>query len=245
MHWTASTRPSSSSGMSRCLPTRRTSLRATRQLSSFKPSQALRSALTGGSMNIFKCGSEILNVFRDDGSATPHYEQVGSDGSLAPISMAAGGEHITVQVQGAQSGGIATIELFTVHRTNALGTGTDNKCHVQAQALLANWRRRPGTGAWRQARLRRSVRAVRTTSPSSCPRRCGSGSYGAPALISGIGLELAARFIANSSFPARVRDRGKKQAGSYGVLAFLRIDKKSLIWVMRGLHLTEYAPLVT
>jgi hypothetical protein len=50
--------------------------------------------------------------------------------------MAAGGEHITVQVQGAQSGGIATKELFTVHRTNALGTGTDNKCHVQA--LLAN-----------------------------------------------------------------------------------------------------------
>jgi hypothetical protein len=133
MHWTASTRPSSSSGMSRCLPTRRTSLRATRQLSSFKLSQGLRSALTGGSLNIFKCGSEILNVFRDE--------------------------------------------------------------------------RRPGTGAWRQARLRRSVRAVRTTSPSSCPRRCGSGSYGAPALISGIGLELAARFIANSSFPARVRGR--------------------------------------
>ena len=37
------------------------------------------------------------------------------------------GERITFQVQGTY---VATIEVFSVHRTS------DNKCHVQAQALV-------------------------------------------------------------------------------------------------------------
>ena len=80
--------------------------------------------------------AETVNVFSDNGSTNPDYRQ------LPPIvqesfwsqGAAATGEHIIFQVQG--NAYVATIEVFSVHRTNALNTGTDNKCHVQAHALI-------------------------------------------------------------------------------------------------------------
>jgi hypothetical protein len=70
--------------------------------------------------------TETVNVFSDNGDSNPSYRQLApndffSQGAAAP------GEHITFQVQGTY---VATIEVFSVHRTS------DNKCHVQAQALV-------------------------------------------------------------------------------------------------------------
>ena len=56
------------------------------------------------------------NVFSDAGSANPVYQQ----GLVLDTPALASGDHITLQVQ--QAAGIATIEVFSVHRTSSLGT---------------------------------------------------------------------------------------------------------------------------
>jgi hypothetical protein len=70
--------------------------------------------------------SETVNVFSDNGSTDPSYRQLAPNEFYSQGASAAG-EHITFQVQGTY---IATIEVFSVHRTS------DNRCHVQAQALI-------------------------------------------------------------------------------------------------------------
>jgi hypothetical protein len=84
--------------------------------------------------------TETVNAFSDNGLGNPIYNQLDPAGSQANPTgefwsqgAAAAGEHITFQVQGTY---VATIEVFSVHRTSALNTGTDDKCHVQAQVLV-------------------------------------------------------------------------------------------------------------
>ena len=70
--------------------------------------------------------SETMNVFSDNGSTNPNdYRQLAPNGGRVDQLAAASGEHVTFQVQGTN---VATIEVFTVHRTN--------DCHTQAQALI-------------------------------------------------------------------------------------------------------------
>lgn len=78
--------------------------------------------------------TETVNAFSDNGEQNPSYNQlepVGSQshptGEFWSQGAAAAGERITFQVQGTY---VATVEVFSVHRTG------DNKCHVQAQALI-------------------------------------------------------------------------------------------------------------
>jgi hypothetical protein len=70
--------------------------------------------------------TETVNVFSDNGDSNPSYRQLAPNDFFSQ-GAAAAGEHITFQVQGTY---VATIEVFSVHRTS------DNKCHVQAQALV-------------------------------------------------------------------------------------------------------------
>ena len=49
---------------------------------------------------------------------------------------AASGENKTLQVQ--MGAGMGTIEVFSVHHTSSLGTGSDNKRRVQAQGLFTS-----------------------------------------------------------------------------------------------------------
>jgi hypothetical protein len=79
-------------------------------------------------------GTETVNAFSDNGDGNPFYNQLDPAGSQSHPTgefwsqgAAAAGEHIAFQVQGTY---VATIEVFSVHRTS------DNKCHVQAQALV-------------------------------------------------------------------------------------------------------------
>jgi hypothetical protein len=76
--------------------------------------------------------TETVNAFSDNGLGTPFYNQLDPN-EFWSQGAAPDGEHITFQVQGTY---VATIEVFSVHRTSALNTGTDEKCHVQAQALV-------------------------------------------------------------------------------------------------------------
>jgi hypothetical protein len=89
-----------------------------------------------GSLNIVnRSSSETINVFSDNGGDNPNaYTRLGPLQNFAQ-DAAASGEHITLQAQGAHH--MATIEVFSVHRASALGTGTDNKCHVEAQGLFS------------------------------------------------------------------------------------------------------------
>jgi hypothetical protein len=70
--------------------------------------------------------TETVNAFSDNGEQNPSYNQL-DPGEFWSQGAAAAGEHVTFQVQGTY---VATIEVFWVHRTS------DNKCHVQAQALV-------------------------------------------------------------------------------------------------------------
>jgi hypothetical protein len=79
-------------------------------------------------------GTETVNAFSDNGDGNPFYNQLDPAGSQSHPTgefwsqgAAAAGEHIAFQIQGTY---VATIEVFSVHRTS------DNKCHVQAQALV-------------------------------------------------------------------------------------------------------------
>lgn len=74
--------------------------------------------------------TEAVNVFSDNGSPNPEYRQLPTivQESFWSQGAAAAGEHIIFQVQG--NAYVATIEVLSVHRTS------DNKCHVQAQALV-------------------------------------------------------------------------------------------------------------
>lgn len=71
-------------------------------------------------------GTETVNAFSDNGLENPFYNQLDPN-EFWSQGAAAVGERITFQVQGTY---VATIEVFSVHRTS------DNKCHVQAQALI-------------------------------------------------------------------------------------------------------------
>lgn len=71
-------------------------------------------------------GTETVNAFSDNGLDNPFYNQLDPN-EFWSQGAAAGGERISFQVQGTY---VATIEVFSVHRTG------DNKCHVQAQALI-------------------------------------------------------------------------------------------------------------
>jgi hypothetical protein len=70
--------------------------------------------------------TETVNAFSDNGEQNPSYNQL-DPGEFWSKGAAAAGEHVTFQVQRTY---VATIEVFWVHRTS------DNKCHVQAQALV-------------------------------------------------------------------------------------------------------------
>jgi hypothetical protein len=96
---------------------------------------------SNGFVGIKNTGTEVLNAFSDNGSGNPTYNQldpVGSQshptGEFWSQGAAAGGEYITFQVHSTSF--VATIEVFSVHRTSALNTGTEDNCHVQAQALV-------------------------------------------------------------------------------------------------------------
>ncbi len=79
-----------------------------------------------GSVGLQNSESETVNVFSDNGETNPSYRQLAPNEFFSQ-GAAAAGEHITFQIQGTY---VATIEVFSVHRTS------DNKCHVQAQALI-------------------------------------------------------------------------------------------------------------
>jgi hypothetical protein len=96
---------------------------------------------SNGFVGIKNTGTETLNAFSDNGSGNPTYNQldpVGSQGSPTGEFWSQGaapaGEYITFQVHSTSF--VATIEVFSVHRTSALNTGTEDNCHVQAQALI-------------------------------------------------------------------------------------------------------------
>lgn len=79
-----------------------------------------------GLLRIRNLGAQTVNVFSDNGGTNPNYY-----GSLAPDAVfdqgaAVGGEFVTFGMQGTY---VATIQVFSVHRAS------DNKCHVQTQAL--------------------------------------------------------------------------------------------------------------
>lgn len=83
---------------------------------------------TNGIVVLRNDGAETVNVFADNGGADPMYRQLGPNGGRWDSWGAASGEHLTVQVQGAQ---MATLEIFSVHRPDM-----DN-CHVQATAVVS------------------------------------------------------------------------------------------------------------
>lgn len=102
---------------------------------------------SNGFMGIKNTGTEVLNVFSDNGSGNPTYNQlepVGSQahptgefwsqGAAGPVDPQAPnaphplGEHISFQVHSTSF--VANIEVYSVHRTS------ENNCHVQAQALV-------------------------------------------------------------------------------------------------------------
>jgi hypothetical protein len=86
-------------------------------------------ARTNGDVLITNYGNETVNVFSDNGGTNPNnYTQLGEDGAYQQPA-AASGEHITFQVQG---NGMATVEVFSVHRTS------DNKCHAQAEGVFSH-----------------------------------------------------------------------------------------------------------
>lgn len=87
--------------------------------------QCPASVSSNGLLVIRNDSGETVNVFADNGLDGPAYRQLGPNGGRWDQQAAAGGEHITFQVQGTI---ITTIEVFSVHRA------TD--CHVQAQALV-------------------------------------------------------------------------------------------------------------
>lgn len=67
-----------------------------------------------------------VNLFSDNGGSNPnHYGQLGPS-SFFSQPAAASGERISFGVQGPY---VATVDVYSVHRAS------DNKCHVQAQAL--------------------------------------------------------------------------------------------------------------
>ncbi len=79
--------------------------------------------------------TETVNLFSDNGGTNPnHYGPLNTDDGSAndPDSKfdqaaAATGEFVTFGMQGSY---VATIQVFSVHRAS------DNKCHVQGQALI-------------------------------------------------------------------------------------------------------------
>ncbi len=82
-----------------------------------------------GPYAIFNEGNELVNMFVDNGGEAPQYVQL-EPGDRYDRFASAAGEHLTVQVQGAN---MATLELFSVHRS----AKTTGDCHVQAMAVLS------------------------------------------------------------------------------------------------------------
>lgn len=70
--------------------------------------------------------TETVNAFSDNGLDDPFYNPLDPNEFWSQGASAAG-ERITFQVQGTY---VATVEVFSAHRTS------DNKCHVQAQAVV-------------------------------------------------------------------------------------------------------------
>lgn len=86
------------------------------------------SSLTAtGLLRFTNNGTDTINVFYDVGETNPGYKSLGQDGEYFDLPTHPDGEFVTYQVQGA---GVATIEVFTVHRP---GQGN---CHVQTQTLI-------------------------------------------------------------------------------------------------------------
>jgi hypothetical protein len=69
-----------------------------------------------------------MNVFVDNGSTNPTYQQLAQGPGLF-VPAAASGEFITFQLH-APNAGMATINVMSVHRAS--------DCHVQAQAVISN-----------------------------------------------------------------------------------------------------------
>ena len=80
-----------------------------------------------GKIVVVNSGSETINLFVDNGSTAPEYRQLTPDTEFERDTVAEG-DHITIQVQ--EGTGMATIDVFSVHRTS------DNTCHVQAQTVF-------------------------------------------------------------------------------------------------------------
>jgi hypothetical protein len=76
---------------------------------------------SNGSLSVFNESASTINAFVDNGSLDPGYQRVFAFDVPYTTATAAGGERLTVQVQGSE--GLATIEFFSVHRA------TD--CHAQ------------------------------------------------------------------------------------------------------------------
>jgi hypothetical protein len=82
-----------------------------------------------GTMVFINHSPELVNVFSDNGTTNPEYRQLPASGGRWDQFMAAGGEHITIQVQGSFT--VTTFQIFSVHRPSS------NDCHVEAQAVVS------------------------------------------------------------------------------------------------------------
>ena len=80
-----------------------------------------------GTIMILNSGSDTLNVFSDNGGESPNDYRLLAAGEYFEQAASPTGEHVTFQVQGV---GMATIEVFSVHRAN--------DCHAQGMAVFAN-----------------------------------------------------------------------------------------------------------
>jgi hypothetical protein len=86
-----------------------------------------------GDVILRNTGTSALNVMseREGSPANTQYDLLApGDAKSRPPEVT--GDHITFQAQGQA---VATIDVFSVHRTTAGGFST-NDCHVQAQALV-------------------------------------------------------------------------------------------------------------
>jgi hypothetical protein len=81
-----------------------------------------------GTVGLLNVTFGTVNLFTDNGSTNPTYQQVPAS-NFAPTAAAATGEFITFQVH-APNVGIATINVMSVHRAS--------DCHVQAQAVISS-----------------------------------------------------------------------------------------------------------
>lgn len=79
-----------------------------------------------GILRVRNLANQEINLFSDNGGVNPNHYGALVMGGAFDQAAAAGGEFVTFGYQGAP---VATITVFSVHRAS------DNRCHVQAQAV--------------------------------------------------------------------------------------------------------------